>query len=283
MAGPRKLLILGIFLVIGCAPGGAGQGPGHRAQSLGLTPQQEVQLGQEAYKEILAKSDVVQGGPAVRRVRTVGERIAKAAAIEPLQREINLHLKGFTFDWEFNVLRSDQINAFCLPGGKVAVYTGLLPVAADDDQLATVMGHEIAHALAHHASERIARQRKWQMAATVLANGIGALSPEHRKELIGLLAAGAQVGSLSYDRQQESEADHIGLFLMTFAGYKPDEAVLFWQRMQQRMAGHGRPPEIFSDHPSDARRIAQMRAWVPQAKAAKRAYDEGRIAPAARR
>jgi predicted Zn-dependent protease len=263
--------------------GGGGQGPGHRAQSLALTPQQELKLGEEAYREILAKSEVVRGGPAVQRVRTVGERIARAAEIEPLQREINLHLRGYTFDWEFNVLRNEQVNAFCLPGGKVAVFTGLLPVAATDDQLATVMGHEIAHALAHHASERVARQQRWDMVATVLAHGIGQLSPEHRKELIGLLSAGAQAGSLAYDRQQELEADHIGLFLMAFAGYDPDEAVHFWERMAQRSSSHGRVPEIISDHPSDARRIAMMRAWAPQAKAGKKAYDSGRVAPAARR
>jgi predicted Zn-dependent protease len=280
----KSFLLLSVTLLIGCAPagGGQGQGPGHRAQSLGLDPQQELTVGREAYKEVLAKSQVVRGGPAVQRVRTVGERIAQASQIAPLQREINLRLKGYTFEWEFNVLQDQQVNAFCLPGGKVAVYTGLLPVAENDAELATVMGHEIAHALAHHASERIARQQKAEWVATVVGNGIGALSPKHRKELIGLLAAGAQVGSLSYDRQQESEADHIGLFLMTFAGYDPEQAVRFWEQMQHRSGQHGHVPEILSDHPSDAKRIAQMRAWVPQAKAGKKAYDQGRVAPAAR-
>src|SRR5262249_4449638 len=145
----------------------------------------------------------------VRRVREVTERIKKAAAIEPLQDEINLNLKGYHFDWEVNVVQDRKINAFCLPGGKVIVYTGILQVVENDDQLATVLAHEIAHALAHHGSERIAREQR---------QGTGGL---------------AMLAGLSYDRMQESEADHIGVFLMTFAGYDPRQAILFWFRMEQ--------------------------------------------------
>jgi predicted Zn-dependent protease len=213
-------------------------------------------------------------------VRHLGERIEKAVGIEPLRREINLRLEGYHFDWKFNVIQKEAINAFCMPGGKVAVFTGLLPVTQNDDQLATVMGHEIAHALAHHASERIARQESEERKLRVLSVGLGGLSEQDRRRLLGLLAAGAQFGSLSYDRKQESEADHIGLFLMTFAGYDPEQAVVFWERMQQATAGAGRPPEILSDHPSDAHRIAQIRLWAGQAKAGLQAYKEGRIAPA---
>jgi predicted Zn-dependent protease len=279
------LVLLFALIGTGCSPVGLANdaGPGHRSQTLALTPQQELSLGKQAYQEVLSKSHVVRGGSEVERVRHVGRRIEDAVAIEPLQREINLRLRGYTFDWEFNVLQSNQINAFCLPGGKVAVFTGLLPVAQNDDQLAVVMGHEIAHALAHHASERIARQRMMQHAAEIAAGGMAGSDPQRRKELIGLLAAGAQVGSLAYDRKQESEADHIGLFLMTFAGYDPRQAVDFWERMQQASAGRGRPPEILSDHPSDAKRIAQLRMWVPQALSAKKAYDSGRVAPAPNR
>jgi predicted Zn-dependent protease len=271
-----------VFIGWESSPPGLAQdaGPGHRSQTLALTPQQDLSLGRQAYKEVLSKSHVVRDGPQVERVRRVGRRIQEAAAIEPLQREINLRLKGYTFEWEFNVLESNQINAFCLPGGKVAVFTGLLPLTETDDQLAVVMGHEIAHALAHHASERIARQQMLQHATEVAAGSMAGTDPKRRRELIGLLAAGAQVGSMAYDRRQESEADHIGLFLMTFAGYDPDQAVVLWERMQQAAAGHGRPPEILSDHPSDAKRIAQLRAWVPRAQSGKKAYDEGRIAPA---
>jgi metalloendopeptidase OMA1, mitochondrial len=270
------------FVVAGCTPpGGQGEGPGHRAQRLALTPDQEVKLGEEGYREVLSKSRVLPASsPQVRTVREVGERIERAVAIEPLRREINLHLEGYHFEWEFNVLQKDAINAFCMPGGKVAVFTGLLPVTQNEDQLATVMGHEIAHALAHHASERIARQESAERKLRILSVGLGGLSEQDRRRVIGVLAAGAQFGSLSYDRKQESEADHIGLFLMTFAGYDPHQAVAFWERMQQATAKTGRPPEILSDHPSDARRIAQIRVWADQAQAGLKAYKEGRIAPA---
>jgi metalloendopeptidase OMA1, mitochondrial len=265
LAHQRWLLALWLSLasglvVSGCAPPpGQGEGPGHRAQELALTPEQEVALGEKAYREILSKSRVVASGPEVERVNRVGRKIAKAAEIEPLQREINLRVRGFRFNWEFSVLQDKQINAFCLPGGKVVVFTGLLPVAATDDQLATVMSHEIAHALAHHSSERLARQQ------------------EEGGSLLGALVGKA------HDRQQESEADHIGLFLMTFAGYDAEQAVAFWDRMRTATAGSPRPPEILSDHPSDSKRIAQMGTWIAPAKAAKRAYDEGRITPAPRR
>ena len=199
---------------------------------------------------------MVAGGPAVEKVNRVGKKIAKAVEIEPTTE---LTCRGFRFNWEFTVLEDKQVNAFCLPGGKVVVFTGLLPVAASDDQLATVMSHEIAHALAHHASERLARQQS------------------EGGDLLGALVGKA------HDRQQESEADHIGLFLMTFAGYDPEQAVVFWERMRTATSGGIRPPEILSDHPSDSKRIAQMGTWIAPAKSAKRAYDEGRITPAPRR
>lgn len=267
-------LVCALSLCAGCGPAN-NQGPGGRAQSLALTPEQESQLGKQAFREVLSKEQQVRSGPEVEQVRRVGERIAQAAAIEPLQREIGLHEKGYSFEWEFVVLRNPQVNAFCLPGGKVAVYEGLFHVAKTEADLATVMGHEIAHALAHHASERIARQHKTEQALGALGHVIG------DQHLIGLLGAGASAYSLKYDRQQESEADHIGLFLMAFAGYDPAAAVSFWERMSAASRG-GKPPEILSDHPSDAHRIAQIRGWVASARAAKQAYDQGRIAPAGR-
>jgi len=269
---------------LGSAPGGGhGEGPGHRAQALALTPYQELNLGEQAYEEVLKKNRVVRDGPDVHKVREIGERIARASEIEPLQREINLRIKGYTFKWAFNVLESDQVNAFCLPGGKVAVYTGLLKLARQDgrlneDELATVMAHEIAHALAHHSSERLARQQKFQTAMEALNGAMGALEPQQRKQLIGLLGAGASMGGMAYDRQQESEADHIGLFLMTFAGYDPKQAITFWEKMAALSAKQGHMPEVLSDHPSDRRRIAQIKQWVPYADNALRAYKAHRIA-----
>jgi predicted Zn-dependent protease len=265
---------------------GAGAGPGRRPQALALTPAQELELGRVAFKEVLSKPNeygrpLPDDDPQVKRVRHIALRIIKASEIEPLQREINLRLRGYVFEWRVVVLEKEQVvNAFCLPAGKMAVFTGILPVAESDDQLATVMSHEIAHALAHHSSERLARARKYQRAIQVIGGAMGGMDERQRRAFMGVLAAGAGVQSKSYDRQQESEADHIGLFLMTFAGYDPGEAVQFWKRMAQKMAGGGHPPEVLSDHPSDAHRIQALKDWVPQAKAAKKAFDEGRIAPA---
>jgi predicted Zn-dependent protease len=259
--GALLLILCGAaFAGSGCNPPSedqGGSGPGHRQQDLGLTPRQEYELGVEAYQQILDEARE-QGAlrpsddRAVQLVRKIGERIVKAAQIEPLQREIHLHLRGYRFDWEFNVISSRQVNAFCLPGGKVAVFTGLLRVVENEDQLATVLAHEIAHALAHHSNERLTREQ---------------------------LSNNGWLINRAYDRQQESEADHIGLFLMTFAGYDPDEALVFWQRMWRAGQG-GQLPEILSNHPSDAHRINQLRVWIPQVKAGKDAYDHHRIAPA---
>lgn len=258
----HRLLCAIVCVVSGLAgPGcempepGGGQGPGHRAQQLALTPEQEHALGRRAYAEVLREFQgrILPGNrPEVRRVHQVTARIVRAATIEPLLQEINLHVRGFRFDWEVNVIESNQINAFALPGGKIVVFTGILHVADDNDQLAAVLAHEIAHVLAHHASERLARAQ---------AGGGGFFQ---RK---------------AYDREQESEADHIGVFLMTFAGYQPEEAIRFWQKMLRMRGDQGLLPALLSDHPSDAQRIRDLEKWVPQARAAKRAYDERRIAP----
>jgi predicted Zn-dependent protease len=252
-AGIVLSLSVGLAVLLGCggaSPMTEGEGPGHRAQNLALTPDEELSLGREAYKDVLKKygDRVAHGGESVNRVKRVGDKIVRAAEIKPLQREINLHFQENKMEWEFTVIQDKQVNAFCLPGGKVAVFTGLFEVATNEDELAAVMGHEIGHALAHHASERLYREQQQKLPFM----------------------------SLKYDREQESEADHIGLFLMTFAGYDPQQCVRLWEGMAQRH--QNQTPEILSDHPSDARRIAQMRMWVPEAQAGLKAYNEGRIA-----
>jgi predicted Zn-dependent protease len=285
--GPALGLACCLALTSLAAPGcefGPPQGPGHRRQALALTPKQELNLGQQAYQKVLEKYHPVTGRDAD-RVEHVGRAIVEAAKIPPLQREIGLRPDSYPPDdaWEFKLLESEQVNAFCLPGGKVAVFTGLMKVVQDSDaQLAAVLGHEIAHALAHHASERIARQEMYQKAIDSLNGALGQLSPEDQRRLIGLLGAGAALGGLAYDRQQESEADHIGVFLMAFARYDPDEAVRFWEKMEALSRDQGRPPTILSDHPSDAQRIRQLRRWSATAKEALLAWKMGRIAPEAK-
>lgn len=254
------LLSLGCGGAVAPPPAGNGQGegPGHRPQRLALSPQQELDLGRKAYREVL--SDPQKYGRAlpansseVQRVRRVVDRLIKAWEIKPLEREMNLMRAGYRYEWEVNVLEKNEVNAFCLPGGKIAVFTGLLRVAQNDDQLAAVLGHEMGHALAHHSSERLALDEV-----------------NHGR-------SGGFWGK-KFDRAQESEADHIGIFLMTFAGYNPQEAVRFWEHMEQLTKGR-EPPEILSDHPSDEHRIQAIKEWIPKALAAKKAYDEGNIAP----
>ncbi|HEY1379655.1 MAG TPA: M48 family metallopeptidase [Gemmataceae bacterium] len=301
-AGRRPVAVVLVAALVGCAPVGGpmgGAGPGHRSQRLALSPAEEYHLGVQAFEEVTReareKNALVTSGPAVQFVRTVGTRIADVATGDSqmsrlLRREINLHIEGYRFEWEFVVIRSDQVNAFCLPGGKVAVFTGLLSLIDRDapadrraDWLATVLGHEIGHALAHHSSERLAREQLTDRALHAATFGLGSkdITPEQRNGILKALAAGTRLSSLPFERAQESEADHIGVFLMTFAGYDPHAAVQFWQAMAARGGPH--VPQILSDHPSDARRIAQLRMWADQAAAAKRAYEAGNTADGPRR
>jgi predicted Zn-dependent protease len=266
-------------------------GPGHRRQRLKLTPSQELSLGRQAYKEVLDKAQNItkeQGtdaegallpasDPRVQRVRRIGARIKEAAYIEPLQREINYDVKHYYYDWNFNVINSKQVNAFCLPACEVVVYTGLLRFVDNDDELAAVLGHEVAHALAHHASERLAREGMFEHALNAVGGqAMSKMDPRARKRIIDILGGGIGLFTRSYDRQQESEADHIGVFLMAFARFDPDQAIRFWEKMAQASQGQ-EPPEIISTHPSNNRRIAQLKRWVPFAKAALEAYQTGNI------
>jgi predicted Zn-dependent protease len=193
-------------------------------------------------------------------VKSIGARLAKASAdMAP------------GFDWQFNLLQSDQANAFCLPGGKVAVYTGLLPIAANADGLAVVMGHEIAHAVARHGAERMAHEKLMQIGQMAAGAALGDMDPGAQRAVLGALGAGAQYGILlPFSRNHESEADHIGLLLMARACFNPQESVRLWARMSQ--ASQGQPPEFASTHPSHETRIQQLTAWLPEAEAEKNKY-----------
>jgi len=233
-----------------------GEGPGQRRQPLGMTPAEELAVGRRAYQQVMeeVKGRVLPAEhPQVQRTRRVMARLVQAARIPQLRQEINLRTRAYRFEWETNVIRDKQVNAFCLPAGKMFIYTGILPVIGnDDDFLATVLAHEMSHALAHHASERIAREKSGE----------------------GIMR------SLRYNREQEAEADHIGVFLMALAGYNPEKAVQFWERMRQATGGRAGLPEWLSDHPNDEHRIRALRQWAPRARAAKEAFDRGAVAPA---
>jgi len=227
-----------------------------REQRVGMSDEQQMRLGAQYYDEFLDESAgaVVTSGPEYETVTEVTERIVTAA--EEHKPE---------FEWEVTLVRDPQANAFCLPGGKMVVYTGILGPARTDAGLATVLGHEVAHAVAEHGAERIFR-RQLTDTAVQFAAGAFAEDPAQFRQIAGLLGAGAQVGlSLPWSREQESEADQIGLIYMARAGYDPREAVTFWQRMEEASGGGARPPEYLSTHPESTTRIEQIEGWLPQA------------------
>lgn len=223
-----------------------------RSQLVLLSESDEMKLGADAYQEVLAKEKVVRDPAVVALVTGVGERIA-AVANKP------------EYKWQFSVIDDPkQANAFALPGGKVAVYTGIFPVARDTAGLATVVGHEIAHAIARHGAERMSQGLVAQIAGTGLAVGLGGQSPAAQSAIMQAFGLGVQVGALlPFGRAQESEADHIGLILMAKAGYDPAAAVGLWQRFEA--GGSAGPPEFLSTHPSYGTRIQQLRQWLPEA------------------
>jgi predicted Zn-dependent protease len=271
--GGIKLLpiVLGLIAMGFVAVRGCQEGPFGRNQIVALSADQESRLGAQAFHEVLQQSDVIGGGPTVDAVTRVARRLARAAE-EPafLQR---VQLDKQKFDWAVRVVRSKQVNAFCLPGGKIVVYTGILPLAETEGGLATVMGHEIGHALAHHGAERMAQQQLVQIGQVAAAGSISDLDPQQQRNIMILLNAGAQYGVLlPYSRKHETEADHLGLLLMAAAGYDPRESARFWQRMQQA-TGRG-PSEFASTHPSHETRIRDLQGWMDEALVLYRASDK---------
>jgi predicted Zn-dependent protease len=206
-------------------------------------------MGEEAYQEMLAKSKISKDPALNAAVADIGRRIAQASGVD--------------YDWEFKVIDDPQtINAFCLPGGKVAVYTGIIPVAKNNAALAAVIGHEVAHATLRHSAERVSQQMVMQMGMTMASLTFS--DSKHKDTIAGLLGIGAQFGvALPFSRYHESEADRVGLEYMAKAGFDPREAVGLWERMGS--AGDGRPPEILSTHPDPIRRAKDLNKHMPEA------------------
>jgi predicted Zn-dependent protease len=232
-----------------------------RTQHVGLSDAQQVQLGNQQYEKTLRqdRAAIISSGPQYAEVQRVAKRIEAVAGRDKP-----------AFRWRVTLLRKNEANAYCLPGGKIVVYTGILPVTGNDAALATVLGHEVAHATAEHSAERIEREHLTKIAAAIIAGGV-AFTPRQYLRVAALLGV---ADSLPFSRSQESEADHIGLVYMARAGYQPREAVAFWKRMQRASRGK-EPPEFASDHPSDEHRIERIETWLPEAE---RAYTPARIA-----
>jgi predicted Zn-dependent protease len=215
------------------------------------------------YDEFLGENTVITGTADAQMVERVGARIAEAAQ-KWLAAEGNPHYLD-DYRWECKLVQDDQINAWCMPGGKIVVYTGILPVTRTEAGLAVVMGHEVSHALLNHGQQRMSAGLLQQLGAVGLAVGTAGLSQETQAMAMAAYGIGSELGgTLPFSRKHESEADQYGLILMAIAGYNPDEAVPFWERMAS--LGGGGTPELLSTHPSDATRIRQLRNWTPQAK-----------------
>lgn len=216
------------------------------------------------YEQVKKESKLLpDADPRVQLVKKVGVKIAGSVRQFMMDNKMNDRLKEF--QWEFNVTEDGTINAWCMPGGKVMFYTGILEVCNGEEGIATVMGHEIAHAVARHGNERMSQQ----MSVQGIGMGLSALmseQPQLGQDLfMTAYGVGSQVGMLKYSRMHESEADKMGLVFMTMSGYDPNSAVAFWKRMAAKKNGQA-PPEFLSTHPSDERRIKEIEEFIPEAK-----------------
>lgn len=214
------------------------------------------------YQQVLAESKLSQDAEKVEMIKRVGERIKQAAEKYYAENKLSSKLSGYS--WEFNLIESEQVNAWCMPGGKVAFYTGILPICQSETGVAVVMGHEIAHALANHGSERMSQGMIAQMGIGSLSAALGENPTLTNQLFMQAVGMGTQIGMLKFSRGNESESDHIGLILMAIAGYNPAEAVDFWGRMSE-LSGGQQPPEFLSTHPSHETRVSDLKALMPEA------------------
>jgi len=220
-----------------------------RSQLNLISASQEVEMGAQAFQDVLKKAKISNEPQANALVTRVGRRIAAATGREDLP-------------WEFKVVDDPQmVNAFALPGGKVAVYTGILPMTVDEPGLAAVLGHEVSHVMARHSAERVSDQLALQFGASILGAVLG-INPQLTQAGSALLVNGLL---LPWGRQQESEADHLGLIYMAKAGYDPHASRDLWVRMAAAAKGKERPPQFLSTHPSEETRVKQIEEWMPEA------------------
>ena len=240
----------------------------------GTTAEEEVQLGAQAFQQVLGDANAqgallppdAQQSQEIREIaQRLVQRVPQVTAALAQQHGQQTPTDHQNFQWDVAVIQSEQANAFCLPGGKMAVYTGLIPVAQNRDAMAVVMGHEIAHALLRHGSQRMAQQKLVQMGQIAAGMAVGGMDPQQQQAVMAALGAGAQYGFiLPYGRNHETQADKVGLMLAAAACYNPQEAIPLWQRMSE-LGGGERPPEFASTHPDPANRIQVLQSLMPQA------------------
>ncbi len=220
-----------------------------------------VSMSLTSYQDFLKQHPPVTGTPEAQMVKNIGAKIQSAVVNYLGQHKMGDRVAGYK--WEYNLVNSPEVNAWCMPGGKVVVYSGILPLTQDEASLAIVMGHEIAHAVARHGNERMSQMLMQQAGGMALDVALSTKSAETKNMFMTAYGAGSTLGILKYSRTHETEADKLGLIFAAMAGYDPQKAVAFWQRMGQQ--GGAKPPEFLSTHPSDATRIKDLQSFMPTA------------------
>lgn len=259
-----KLLLMAVLVAVLASCGTTSTVPiTGRKQHLIVSDQQVLSLSNEQYNEYMKSAKVSTNSTNTAMVKRVGQRLA--TAVETYLKSNGMSDQIADYSWTFNLVQDNNVNAFCMPGGKIVVYEGLLPVTKDEASLAIVLGHEIAHAVAHHSAERISNEYKQQYGLQALSSIAQSAGVSAGVQQLGTLVAnaGQKIFTAGFSRKQESEADHMGLIFAAMAGYDPSVATAFWQRMA---AQGNSSTSILSDHPSDAKRIADIEKWMPEAK-----------------
>jgi predicted Zn-dependent protease len=260
----KKALLFSLigFVLYGCATVAV-----TGRQQLSLVSNSEIiPLANQQYKDVLKQGPISTNVEQTALVKKVGARIQKAVENYMASKGASSELSGFA--WEFNLIDDPKTaNAWCMPGGKVAFYTGIMPICKDEAGVAVVMGHEVAHAIANHGRERMSQQLVEQFGLQTLSGAMGQNPSMTQQILMQAIGAGTNIGMLKFSRDQESEADHIGLIFLAMAGYDPKVAPEFWERMIS-MSGGSQPPEFLSTHPSHETRIEDLKKWIPEAEAA---------------
>jgi predicted Zn-dependent protease len=258
MIKKNYLLFLLIFITVACSVV-----PFSNRKRFNIVPDDMMlSMSFTNYSDFLSKNPPISvNNSNAKMVKDIGNKLSSAVSNYMTQKGMSSEIKDFK--WEFNLVNNNEVNAWCMPGGKVVVYTGILPLTKDADGLAVVMGHEIAHAIAKHGSERMSQQMLIELGGMTLSAAMEK-KPEATKNIfLTAYGVGSTLGSLAYSREHEYEADKLGLFFMAMAGYDPNKAISFWERMSQQ--GNSGGLELLKTHPSDVNRIAEMRKNMPEA------------------
>ena len=249
-----------VLLFIGCS-----RVPITNRQRINIVSDTEILPASFAqYKGFIKENKLSSSPSKTKEIRDVGQRISKS--VDKFMRTNGMEKEADNYRWEFNLVEDELVNAWCMPGGKVVFFTGILPICNNMDGIAAVMGHEVAHAFAKHGQERMTSSYGQQLGGLAMAVGTSGGTEESQVLWNTIYGVGSQVGMLAYSRLHENEADKLGMVFMIMAGYKPEEAVNVWIRMSERAEGKT-PPEFLSTHPSNQTRIENLRAYLPKAKA----------------